>query len=159
VDKQTFLNAVQTERAELDSLLAQVDKARLTRPGAEGEWSVKDIIAHIAWHEREMIGLLQARTLAGSDLWNLPLHERNAAIFQLNQARALDDVLAEARQAFQQFWEAVQTLSDEELADPRKFRDMPDDWRPWKIIAENSFEHYHDHLPDLRAWLDETKTK
>jgi uncharacterized protein (TIGR03083 family) len=157
MNKAEFLAAIQTERAELDSLLAQVDKARMTQPGAEGEWSVKDVVAHIAWHEREMIGLLQARALAGSDLWNLPLHERNAAIFQQNQARTLDDVLAEAREAFQQFWEAVQTLSGEELADPRKFRDMPDEWLPWKLIAENSFEHYHDHSRSLRTWLDKTK--
>jgi hypothetical protein len=30
---------------------------------------------------------------------------------------------------------------------------MPADWLPWRIIAENTSEHYRDHAAIVRAWL------
>jgi len=120
-----------------------------------GEWSVKDIIAHMTWCEREALGILQARALGGSDLWNLPQDERNAAVFVENRDRPLHEVLTEAQQVYAQLLEAVQTLSDEDLNDPNRFRDMPTDWLPWQIIAGNSYEHYRQHTPSIRAWLNQ----
>ena len=35
--------------------------------------------------------------------------------------------------------------------------EMPEEWEPWKVIASNSYEHYHQHIPGIRAWLDEVK--
>jgi len=62
VTKVRLLDMIRTARAEWDGLLSQVDETRMTQPGVAGEWSVKDVIAHITWHEREMIGMLRART-------------------------------------------------------------------------------------------------
>ena len=154
MNRSEFLDALRTERAEWDSLLAQIDEARMTEPGVVGEWSVKDIIAHITWFEREMVGVLRAHTLIGSDLWNLPHDERNAAIFEQNRHCPLSDVLADARQVFPQLVELVQSLDDQDLIDPSRFANMPADWQPWKIIAGNSFEHYRAHATELRAWLN-----
>ena len=98
-----FLSLFHTARAEWDALMGRIDEARMTEPGVEGDWSVKDIVAHVTWYEREMVDLLRARALAGSDIWNLPLDERNAAIFEQNRKRTLADVLAESRAVFQQF--------------------------------------------------------
>ena len=126
----------------------------MTESGVVGEWSVKDVIAHITWHEREMVGVLRARALVGSDLWNLPLDQRNAAIFEQNRHRPLSDVLTEAQQIFPHLVELVQTLDDQDLIDPSRFAQMPADWQPWQVIASNSFEHYRAHIPDLRAWLN-----
>ena len=27
-------------------------------------------------------------------------------------------------------------------------------WQPWKLIAENTYEHYQDHLQDAQAFLE-----
>src|SRR5690348_13967182 len=102
MDKATLLDTLRTERARWDELLAQVPPERLTPPALAGGWSVQDLIAHIAWFEREMVNLLQSRVLAGSDLWNLPDDPRNAAIYQQNRDRPLAEVQAEARAVFQQ---------------------------------------------------------
>lgn len=29
---------------------------------------------------------------------------------------------------------------------------MPPDWQPAKLIAENSYEHYPQHIPQIQAW-------
>src|SRR5262245_37896260 len=112
-----FLDSLRSGRAEWDALLAQIGAGRMAQPGVEGDWSIKDIIAHVTWHEREMVGVLRERALVGSELWNLPLDQRNAAIFEQNKDRALDDVLEESRQVFPQLLELAAGLSDEELND------------------------------------------
>ncbi|MDE0217922.1 MAG: hypothetical protein OXJ90_01530 [Spirochaetaceae bacterium] len=52
----------------------------MLQPRAGGCWSGKDIVAHVIWYEREMVGVLKSRVLAGSDLWALPVDERNSAV-------------------------------------------------------------------------------
>ena len=157
MSKAAFLEALQTGRAQWEALLAEVDEARMIQPGVEGKWSIKDIIAHIAWYEREMVGILQARALDGSSLWVLPNAERNAAIFDQNCGRSLQEVLTEARRVYAELLEATQRLTDDDLIDPSRYRHMPADWVPWKVFADNSYEHYLAHIPAIRVWLDAQK--
>lgn len=49
--KTEILDQIRTTRQQFEEALAQVPAAHLTQPGVNGEWSVKDILAHIAWWE------------------------------------------------------------------------------------------------------------
>jgi hypothetical protein len=149
-----LLDLINHAWANWQATLAQVNQSQITQPNAEGHWSVKDIIAHITWHEREMIGLIQARALAGSDLWNLPTHDRNAIIYQQNKDRPLPDILTESQQTHQQLITLLATLTDDELNNPGRFTNMPPDWIPHQLIASNTNEHYADHTAVLQSWLN-----
>jgi len=155
MNKSMLLDTLRAGRAQWEELLAQVDEVRMLQPGVAGEWSIKDIIAHVTWGERELLGVVQAHALVGSDLWTLPQDDRNAVVFEENRDRPLHEVLAEAQQVFPQLLEALETLSDEDLIDPRRFRDMPVDWVPLQIISGNTYKHYQQHIPSIRAWLAE----
>jgi uncharacterized damage-inducible protein DinB len=155
MDKVTFLEKLQAARAAWEALLKEVSEERMLQPGATGEWSVKDVIAHIMWCEREMVGLCQARALVGSEFWELPDDESNSIMVSRYRDHSLQDVLAEEWQVYAQLLAEVQKLSDEDLNDPRRFREMPADWVPWEVIAGNSFKHYQDHILPIRAWLDQ----
>ena len=157
MNRTQFLDNQRTERARWEALLAQVDEARMSEPGVAGEWSVKDIIAHVTWFEREMVGLLRERALAGSDLWNVKQDQRNAVIFQENRERPLADVLAEAQEVYRQLLPLLEALTDEELNDARHFRNMPTDWQPWDLIAGNIYDHYRAHIPSIEAWLEKRR--
>ena len=122
--KARFLDELDATRAEWDALLAAVPEARMTVPGLDGAWSVKDVIAHLTWHEREMVGVLQAHALVGSDLWDLPLDERNAIIYAQNHDRPLAGVLAEARAVYPQLVAGVQGLAEADLIDPGRFAEL-----------------------------------
>jgi uncharacterized protein (TIGR03083 family) len=152
--KAEFLDRLRSGRAEWDTLIGQIDEAQMTEPGVVGDWSVKDIIAHVTWSEREMVGMLRARALVGSDLWTRPQDDRNAAVFEQNRDRPLPDVLAEARAVGQQLIELAEGLSDDELNDASRFADMPPDWLPWRIIVGNTYRHYPEHVEAIRAWQD-----
>jgi uncharacterized protein (TIGR03083 family) len=157
MDKLTFINKVQEAREEWQRLMAEVGMSRMTEPGLPDGWSVKDVIAHITWYEREMIGMLKAMALEGSDLWQLPQDERNVPIHEENKDRPLEEVLSEAERVYDELFEAIKLLSDDELSDPSHFRGMPSEWAPWDVMAGNTYKHYHQHIPDIRAWLEETK--
>ena len=149
--KAQLLDMIQTARAHWDALLAGIPEAWMTEPGVAGEWSIKDIIAHIAWGERENLGVAQSLAVVGSELWRLSEDERNAAVFEQNRDRELGDVLAESRQTFRLYLDAVAALSEEDLNDPSQFAEMPEGWLPWRIMFDPG--HYQEHADGIRAWL------
>jgi muconolactone delta-isomerase len=154
MEKIELLDTMRDRRAAWDALIAQADGERMTRPGVAGEWSVKDIVAHVTWAESETAQILQPRGSVGSQLWELPEDERNAVVFELNRDRPLSEVLAESAEVFRRLLDAVQALSQEDLNDAARFQDMPLSEIPWRIVVANSFAHYYQHMPAIRAWLD-----
>jgi len=156
VSREKFLQNVQETYARWDALVAPLNVEQWLRPVAGG-WTLKDIVAHLVWHEREMLGLLETRTLAGSEMWLWPQDERNQAIYEQNRERPLVQVQAEARETRTRLLPLLEGLSQDELNDPGRFKDMPPDWIPADILAENTYQHYLDHLADLQTHLKEAR--
>lgn len=153
--KADVIDKMQAGHRQWEALIAQVPRERMTEPGVMGEWSVKDIIAHVTWGEAEITEVFRRHALVGSDLWNLPQDERNAAMVAASRAHSLDDVLAEAERSYPALLAAVQALDgDDDLNDAARYTDMPPHWRPWQLIAGNTYDHYPDHIPAIRAWLN-----
>ena len=153
MDKATFVKTLKEVRAQWEALLARIDQEWMLEPGVAEKWSVKNIIAHIAWSELELVPVMQTHVLAGSELWNLPLDERNEIVFQQNRDRPLHEIMLEEQEAYAQFLQAAQELSEEDFNDPHRFNNMPEDWVPWQIFAGSSFNHFQDHMPSMREWL------
>jgi uncharacterized protein (TIGR03083 family) len=153
VIQSEFVANTRQAREEWDRLIRGVSREEMQRPGFCGDWSLKDILAHIAWYEREMVDMLSARVFAGSDYWDLPTDERNAVIFQENRDRGLDEVLEESRAVFGELLSQLELLTDEDLNDPAQFPGMPLEWAPWQILASNTYEHYTDHARQAKEWL------
>jgi hypothetical protein len=124
IAKTQLLDMIQRDRAQWESLLEGIPEAWMTEPGVADEWSIKDIIAHIAWGERESLRVAQAHAVIGSELWRLSENERNAAVFEQNRSRELDDVLADSGRIFHLYLEAVADLFEEDLNDPSRFAEM-----------------------------------
>ncbi len=76
MSKTHLLGLIERDRAHWETLLGSIPEVWMTEPGVEGEWSIKDIIAHIAWGERENLGVVHARAVVGSELWQLSEDER-----------------------------------------------------------------------------------
>lgn len=143
--KASLLDAIRSERARWDDLLRQIGDQRMTEPGAVGEWSVKDLIAHVAWSEREATEMLERHRMAGSDLWSLSEDERN-------RERSLAEIRAEAAESYRRLLAALEALPKADLHDASRFEGMPPDWLPWRIGDGCSADHDQAHLPSLLAW-------
>ena len=150
LDKLEFIAKVDMTHRDYETALASLTEAQLLQPRTCGEWTVKDVMAHITWYEREMIGVLKECALVGSDLWNLPLDSRNAAIYAEIKDHPLSEILNESKQIHQTMLELLEELTDDDLLHASRFREIPPAWIPWQVIASNTFEHYPVHTADIR---------
>jgi hypothetical protein len=153
-----LLEVMRTARSNWEALLAEAGEARLTEPGVEGDWSLKDIIAHITyfetWAADNVMAFRRGEPRPQSEYKGLEVDEENARIYERMRAKSLPQVLQESQVSFQRSIEAVQGLRNEDLYDP-KFTRVPDaDWTVFDLVEGDTFEHYRDHSKSVRAWLD-----
>ena len=153
MNKEEVISRVRTERSRWNDVMAQIDDDLMLKPGVEGEWSAKDILAHVIWYEREMVGMLRSRALVGSDLWTLTLDERNAGVHEETKNMTLDEVRAESARVFPELLKQLELLPSEAYSDSAPFEHMPAEWEPWFVIAGNTFRHYSDHTESLQGLL------
>jgi hypothetical protein len=154
VRKADFLKNIRCAHQALESLLGKFPQPSLERPAACQDWTARDVMAHIAWYEAEMVNVLAKRALLGSDWWDLPLDQRNAAIYAANRDASWQVVVEKEASAYQAMLNLLETLDESALNDPSAFTGMPADWQPWSVIASNTYEHYQDHLSQLQACLE-----
>jgi hypothetical protein len=155
--RQEFLDEVESAWTDFQAALAAVKLEDMERAGFQGQWSLKDVLAHITWFEKEMLGVLSNRALVGSTWWNLPQDERNRLIFGQNQARLLPEVRAEFDAVHAKLWVMLQDITDEELNDHSRFKEMPPEWIPGDVLSSNTYEHYQTHATAIHTWLGREK--
>ena len=154
--KNEFIERVRTERERWNNLVNAIPDAAMLAPPVEDDWSAKDVVAHVVWYEREMVRMLEARDfLVGSDLWHLPLDERNAAVHEEIRDKSIATVRAESKTIFAALLEQLESLPEDAYADPAHFRNMPSEWAPWYVIAGNTFRHYIEHTESLRELAED----
>ena len=143
--------------ARLELLLAQLSVGQMNQPGAVGVWSVKDVLAHIAFWERYMIGILRA--VARGETPQLEAEDeterRNASVVAQYYLRPLATVIADWHAAREELLEELAALSAADLHDPSRFR--WNEGRPLigRIMA-NAYEHEQEHIDQIRAWMQRT---
>jgi hypothetical protein len=147
--KTDFLLNLQNGRRQWHQIWRGIDLFGTSSPRKPGELSLRDILYHVAWYEREMVDMMKQRTLVGSAWWNLPLDERNENIWKEGKTVSLLQAWRLEEQAFTDLLAQLQTLSNEELEYARFFKGMPADWKPWEVIASNTYEHYVEHFSGI----------
>lgn len=156
--KTEVLRALQSARADFHALLAGLSPEQMIEPGVLEGWSVKDMLVHIAWYEREEAELVGETGVEASPLWEVPQDPRNELLREQNRDRPLEGVLTEFDQAFDALVSAVDWLTDEDLVTPGRFLGTAADLPPWKDIAGNSFEHEREHIEMIREWLQRDRS-
>ena len=145
----------EAERDTWRRLVAEVGEERMERPGPMGEWTFKDLAAHLTgWRE-----VLIARLEAGPGQepptpWLADLTEDddiNAWLYARNRDRALRDVLAGAEASYARVAAAIDALPEEEVTTPGRFS-----WLEGQALVRMADFPTHlaeEHAPDVRAWL------
>ncbi len=148
MNKTQLLENMRKEREIWNDLFTQISPSRLSEPGIMGEWTPKDLIAHITWTEAETVGIVRARALIGSDWWRLPLDERNQRIYEQHKDDELEAVEVRAFQVFADLEAAVGGLTDADL-NLELLPGIP----IWEQVSRNTFGHYRQHKPDVEAFV------
>ncbi len=155
--KSELLLWLQEEYSKWETFLRGIDAERMKQPGVNGDWSMKDVVAHLTGWNRWLVARLQAAARGEPEPpppWPAELQgddEVNAWIYETYRRRSLNEVLDEMRQVFQQLFAVVEGLPDDVRIEP--------DWNlVWlgdqRFPAGEFFDHFRDdHEPDVRAWL------
>lgn len=156
----TLLDRVRTSRADLDAALARLTEEQFIAPGAGGDWSAKDALAHVAAWEQGIAALLQHESRGAAmgiegDTSTMDIDTINRQLYELHRERPASEVLAMAREAHERAVAVISTLDDADLQKPYKdFSDQQDsdpDEPIINAIAGDTYEHYEEHLPAIRA--------
>jgi len=154
------LEKIEAEKAQWEELLSEVDGHRVDEPGVVGDWTFKDVVAHIsAWRQRSLDRLEAASRSESSPAprWPIALDtddEVNAWIYEANRDRSANDVLRESRELFDRLRDIVQAFPESELSEPTRFEWMDGQALGAAILDSSYFGHLHDeHEPDIRNWL------
>jgi hypothetical protein len=162
MDKQLttaqLLEVMRAARSNWDALLAEAGEARLTEPDVEGDWSIKDIIAHITyfetWATNCLMAIRRGEPLPRPEYKGLSIDEENALIYEHQRSLPLADVLRNSQISFQRSIESVQGLHDNDLYDLEFTHASGADWSVHDLLEGDTYEHYQEHSASVRAWLD-----
>lgn len=156
--KAELLNLIQREHDLLKTQLARLSPEQMTRPGAENDWSVKDLLAHITTWEQWMVDWLpkvlqdhSRSILPAGSTWE-DVDRLNAETYQKNKDRPLAEVMADFERSYQQTLEAIKPLSEETLFSI--ILPWVEDRPLWHIVGANTYWHYREHREPLQAWID-----
>ena len=160
--------------AKLDALLERLDETEMAEARIHGDWTVKDMLAHLSSWERLEIGWMEAVLRGERPLLYAPgfewdesdwrkrvevINRFNAHVLEETKERTLDDVLTEFRTTQQRMLELAGQLPEHALSDPQVFFwlavEIPRD--PWTPIPVGSYEHYGQHIRWLRGWVKREK--
>jgi len=119
--KQQLLEAIDIERTALEGLLAELSPEQMTQPGVVGDWSVKDVLAHLIewehmvfrWHSMGLQGKIPITPAEGFNWSQLP--ELNQQIYERYCSISLAEIKREFKSSFKKMLKTIQGLSDEDL--------------------------------------------
>lgn len=156
--KTALIAEIETAHAEFEAALAKISSDQMTAPGAMGEWSVKDILAHIAmWRSRAITRLFKAEmgqpptidtppALAKAADW---VDQLNALDYASQKDRPLDRVMADFEGSHRQLVKRVQNWRDEAaLFDPRRYPALKGRSLA-EVVWADSAEHETEHCAAL----------
>jgi len=163
MNKSELLQWLQEEYRGWEGLLGQIRPEWMEQPGVNGDWTMKDMIAHLTGYQPRVNANLQAALRGEPEPpppWPAHLQtddEINAWIYETNRRRSLDQVLDESRRIVQQFLDLVK-----EFPEDVQIEQVHQGTRVYHLVWLNGqryqpgelFDHFHDdHEPDIRAWL------
>ncbi len=157
MDKPTLLKKVQTGYAELEQLISSLSEEQMTTVRVDGEWSVKDNLAHLMAWQKRMLAVLQAAVRGEAPSWppqesaDEEIDRRNAAFYEQYKSLPLADVRAEFRTSYREVLDTLQALPERDLIEQDSFTWMHEPL--WQFVAGDTYEHYEEHGKTIQEWL------
>lgn len=133
-----LLALIQADYERLAQTIAPLTDDQMMQPGAIGESSVKDVLAHLAAWERRLCQRVRGRPEDGADL---KTPDYNALIHQQNKDRSLKEVRTEFKRSHTQVLKLAASLTDAEQT-------------LWaQAFKFNSYNHYKWAYTHIRRWI------
>jgi hypothetical protein len=162
--KQQLLEMIDVERSALEQLLAELSPEQMVEPGIVGEWSVKDVLAHLleweqmvlSWHSAGLKNQVPFTPAEGFNWGQLP--QLNQQIFEKHCDRSLEEIQTEFESSFKKILKTIQGLSDEDLFTRARYAWTKNNTLGAYFVSSTS-SHYHWARTSLQKGLKARKVK
>lgn len=144
-----LLETIETRWDELMAAIDGLSDDEMQQPGVVGDWSVKDILAHVTTWEHEALKHLP-EIAAGKpqqrykDVYG-GLDAFNALTFQQNRERSMDEVRTRMTDTHARLLAYLETVPDDLLHSRERFRTR---------LRWDTYSHYPIHAEHIRDWRD-----
>ena len=146
MNRQQLLRKLDKAWAEFTESYAGMSHAQLAAPGVTGDWSVKDILAHVTTWEEEALQYLpliveggtppRYATYGGLDAFNAQRTEQKRSLALAEVLRQLDAIHARLR-------DYVASVPEEQFTRETRFRHR---------LRLDTYSHYPLHARMIREW-------
>ncbi len=155
MNKVELITALTQSREKFLEALEGLSEEAMLEPGVVGEWSVKDVLAHISRWEAELVKLLWQARQGVKPTTQLnsqePDEEINARWQQEDRSRPLERILQDFHGVRNQTIRRLEAFTEQELNDPQRFPWL--EGKPlWRWVAGDSFKHEIEHLEQIITW-------
>ena len=152
--KDDLLALIASAHQRLEASLRTLTDDQINAPLLEGDWSVRDALAHLSFWEQRALYALQHEPvdgkaavpeeiadLTGSADWT---DAANARVYERNRGRDLSDIRAEFERSYADVLQVIGELSDDDVFSSTKLSRQIG--QPvLDLIAGNTYEHYDEH--------------
>ena len=146
MDREGLLRRLDTAWAALKESYAGLSDPRLTEPGVTGDWSVKDILAHVTTWEGEALKYLPLIIAGGRP----PQYVRyggidafNAKMTKEKRGLSLAEVLRQLEDTHDRLIDFVQRTPEAQFTRDTRFR---------RRLRLDTYSHYPQHAEAIREW-------
>jgi DinB family protein len=147
VDRRQVLQRLDTAWKDFEESHAGLSDAQLMKPGVTGDWSVRDILAHVSTWEGEALTHLPlileggtpprySVTYGGIDAFNARMTEQKASLSLSAVRRQLDGT-------HRRLIDFIQRVPQDQLSRETRFR---------RRLRLDTYGHYPQHAEAIRQW-------
>ena len=149
MNKPQFLAQLEKAWGAFKQSFAGLSDSQLMEPGATGNWSVKDILAHVTTWEQEALKALPVILQGGrlprySDLYG-GIDAFNAWMAEQKRDLSLPEILEQLDETHRQLVEIIRNAPDEQFTREMRFR---------RRLRLDTYSHYPEHTRAIRAWRE-----
>lgn len=163
MNKSELLSKIKVDFDRLSRMVTDLDAETLNKSLGEGEWAIKDILAHIAaWEDVLLRFHIQAQPfdhvigLAGADYWESSEDETNEHFYRGHRDWSGERVLTYLQTTHEGLIKALEALPEERLGGPtlhpgfeaRTLNPLVD------YVVGNTIDHYQEHFAMIQDILD-----
>lgn len=164
LNKQVVLERIRVERRRLENKLAELTADQMVEAGVVGEWSVKDVLAHLVDWEQRFKGWYEAglrgevpETPAPGLSWR-DLDVLNQQIYEKHRARDLDAVMAEFDRSYEQVLAMVEGVAEEEMFQAGRYGWLGEENLVGYILV-NTANHYRWAKTQIHRWIRDRNSR
>lgn len=151
MDRQQLLKQLDERWTAFKESYARLSDSQMTEPGVTGNWSVKDVIAHVTWWEEEALRHLPLIIKGGRpprySVKYGGIDAFNALMTEQKRDLSLSDVLKQQDQTHRRLVAYVQSAPEEHFTRETRFR---------RRLRLDTYSHYPKHAKAIRAWREQS---